>query len=224
MSILSEIPDALVVPAGLPPLEPPRSSPEKAAAVRVGGREEELLPVPAEFGRHIPYNALPVTPRSHLMLRAGVIERLTRASGLLPEPFAIAVLDGWRSVDYQRELLAYYVDRFPELTAGYIADPDDELVLPPHTTGGAVDLTLRWNGIDLALGTDYDSFAETAHLVTLEREVGDHRARELRRLLSSVLREAGFAPYPMEWWHWSYGDQWWAAEYGHPVSLYGQQP
>jgi zinc D-Ala-D-Ala dipeptidase len=32
--------------------------------------------------------------------------------------------------------------------------------------------------------------------------------------------EAGFAPYQLEWWHFSFGDQNWAAYYGLESSLY----
>jgi D-alanyl-D-alanine dipeptidase len=29
---------------------------------------------------------------------------------------------------------------------------------------------------------------------------------------------AGFVNYPPEWWHWSYGDKYWAFISGRPVS------
>lgn len=34
---------------------------------------------------------------------------------------------------------------------------------------------------------------------------------ERRRLLCKVMNKEGFANYPGEWWHFSYGDQLWAA-------------
>ena len=223
MSILTRVPDAVVVPTGLPELLPARSSAVLAAGVAVGDSAESLVPVPERFGTLVPYDDLPLSPRGPLVLRAGVVARLERVADALPSPFGIAVLDGWRSPEYQSELLGYYRARFPDLEAGYVADPADAHVLAPHTTGGAVDLTLSWNGLPLALGTDYDSFADAAHVAALEDDgSADSSARELRRLLASVLRDAGFAPYPLEWWHWSYGDQWWAAEYGERVSLYPQ--
>ena len=33
---------------------------------------------------------------------------------------------------------------------------------------------------------------------------------ERRELLRSVMEEAGFQRHPIEWWHFSYGDQLWA--------------
>jgi D-alanyl-D-alanine dipeptidase len=35
------------------------------------------------------------------------------------------------------------------------------------------------------------------------------------------MAEAGFANHPDEWWHYSYGDQTWAALTGRRAALYG---
>jgi D-alanyl-D-alanine dipeptidase len=43
----------------------------------------------------------------------------------------------------------------------------------------------------------------------------------MRDLLSSVLNEAGLINYPTEWWHWSFGDRYWALRTGRPAALYG---
>lgn len=32
--------------------------------------------------------------------------------------------------------------------------------------------------------------------------------------MASIMLKAGFAPYPLEWWHWSYGDDVWASFVG----------
>jgi D-alanyl-D-alanine dipeptidase len=32
---------------------------------------------------------------------------------------------------------------------------------------------------------------------------------------------AGFVNYPSEWWHWSYGDRYWAVVTGEPHAIYG---
>ena len=31
---------------------------------------------------------------------------------------------------------------------------------------------------------------------------------------------AGFVNYPTEWWHWSYGDRYWALQSGQRVARY----
>ncbi len=35
-------------------------------------------------------------------------------------------------------------------------------------------------------------------------------ARANRQLLGTVLTAAGLVNYPTEWWHWSFGDRYWA--------------
>ncbi|MBP5934721.1 M15 family metallopeptidase [Streptomyces sp. LBUM 1476] len=46
-------------------------------------------------------------------------------------------------------------------------------------------------------------------------------ARENRRVLGEALSAAGLVNYPTEWWHWSYGDRYWALATGAPTALYG---
>lgn len=46
-------------------------------------------------------------------------------------------------------------------------------------------------------------------------------ARAHRGLLARVLGGAGLVNYPTEWWHWSYGDRYWALVTGAPAALYG---
>ena len=36
------------------------------------------------------------------------------------------------------------------------------------------------------------------------------------------LGDAGFVNYPTEWWHWSFGDRYWAFVTGHGAARYGQ--
>lgn len=153
-------------------------------------------------------------------VRAGVAARLAIARAALPEGFDLHVLDGWRSVETQRAL--YDDVYFPGSTAepGWVADPDDVRVPPPHSTGAAVDLTLSWLGTPLALGTDFDAFEPKAHLAALEDEPEAEPDRTLRRLLAHVLAVAGFTGLAEEWWHVSWGDQRWALHHG-GVARYG---
>lgn len=47
-------------------------------------------------------------------------------------------------------------------------------------------------------------------------------ARVWRDRLSGAMSIAGFVNYPHEWWHFSYGDQYWAWRTGVPTALYGR--
>ncbi len=97
---------------------------------------------------------------------------------------------------------------------GYCQTPGESLCpcRTSHTTGGAVDVTLSWHGIPLALGTDYPSTDESAQLNAFEQTAGP--VRDLRRLLATHLFEHGMVPDPAAWWHWSYGDARWAVHFG----------
>ena len=46
-------------------------------------------------------------------------------------------------------------------------------------------------------------------------------ARAHRDLLARVLGNQGLVNYPTEWWHWSFGDRYWALMTGAPAALYG---
>jgi D-alanyl-D-alanine dipeptidase len=49
----------------------------------------------------------------------------------------------------------------------------------------------------------------------------DQEAQANRRLLHWLMAEEGFAGHPDEWWHFSWGDQMWAALTGEAAAHYG---
>lgn len=152
--------------------------------------------------------------------RVSVRDRLLAAQATLPAGFTLVVFDAWRSPETVRALYAHFYGPGTTLPPGFLADPDDPDVIPPHTTGAAVDLTLAVDGRALALGTYFDDFTDCAHLTACERAGADPLARDLRRLLHAAMTGAGFAPNPTEWWHWSHGDQVWAARTGAPSARF----
>ena len=42
-----------------------------------------------------------------------------------------------------------------------------------------------------------------------------------RKLLFRLITREGFVNAPTEWWHYSYGDQYWAAFYGKKQEIFG---
>ncbi len=46
-------------------------------------------------------------------------------------------------------------------------------------------------------------------------------AKTYRKVMSDALESVGFVNYPHEYWHWSYGDRYWAHQTGHAFALYG---
>lgn len=213
------------IPPDLPPM-PDVPMDSVVAAVRVCETDEPLVELPETLAVRHGYRELPLrqTP-TRLLLRHSVVNRLGTAQSMLPTGMRLLILDGWRSVAFQTELLAYFRHQTGRSLDGYVADPTDPELIAPHTTGGAVDLTLMVDGVPLALGTDWDSFSSLAAVDALEQPEAAttaslRRGRDLRRILADVMIRAGFGPFPTEWWHWSYGDQRWAAFAGRSETLY----
>ncbi len=97
------------------------------------------------------------------------------------------------------------------------------LDVAPHTTGGAFDITLMdKNGEVLDMGTDVNaSPIKTEQATYMNAKNISKWAKKNRALLSGVLTEAGFINYPASWWHWSYGDKYWALQTQAPAAIYG---
>jgi D-alanyl-D-alanine dipeptidase len=202
---------------------------ERAREVPSVDNGEPLVPVDGELPTFRVYRHLGFATMPHeVRLREGLVERLAAARESLPAPFSLVVIDGWRSLAFQRELLDYY-SQLHTTVAGYVSDPGDESLVPPHVTGGAVDLTLTHDGRPLALGTDFDAFEDDAAVGWFEAPgrggaPGAELARRLRRCLASALLAQGLTPLAEEWWHWSFGDQRWADHHGAPRTRYGLVP
>lgn len=178
-----------------------------------------------------------------LLVRRSVGERLVRVNAILGlAELELFVFDAWRPKAVQ----TYFHDvwmpqelkrRKPELQSAaltaeverYWAAPSgDENSPAPHATGAALDLTIRWLGSDqLWMGSIFDDVTERAHRDHFEKldsatlSFSDDEARANRRLLHWVMAEAGFAGHPDEWWHFSWGDQLWAALSDAPAAHYG---
>lgn len=176
-----------------------------------------------------------------IMLRKGVLARLSEVNAKLGAAgLEVFVFDGWRPQAVQ----SYFHDvwlpaelrrRRPELVGEalerevetYWAAPTTDPSAPsPHSTGAAIDLTLRWRGgAQLWMGSLFDDASALAHTPRFEVEAqpfsfSDEEARANRRLLYWLMTEAGFASNPTEWWHFSHGDQMWAKLTGAPRALY----
>ena len=84
----------------------------------------------------------------------------------------------------------------------YVAPPE---IIPPHSTGGAVDLTLVGEDekeIDMGTRLNADPEESNNACFTLAANISDS-ARTNRQLLINTMSKSGFVNYPTEWWHWS---------------------
>jgi D-alanyl-D-alanine dipeptidase len=184
--------------------------------------------------------ALRVDPRqadpagAYALVRAGVVDRLVTAQSLLDRGLRLLVIEGYRPQALQERYFRGYLDRLraahPDWSAARLDERASRYIAPPqvapHVCGAAVDLTLvDEGGAELPMGTE----------VNADPEDSDGRcdtgapdlpvvARANRRILSTALGTAGFVNYHTEWWHWSYGDRYWAFRTGRDAARYGPVP
>jgi D-alanyl-D-alanine dipeptidase len=178
-----------------------------------------------------------------LLLRQSVAGKLLAVNARAAEAgLELFLFDAWRP----RAVQAYFHDvwmpaelqrRHPHLTGAALTDEverywsapsTDENSPAPHATAAAVDLTLRWKDGDfLWMGSMFDDVTALANRDRFEDlspdnfSFSDSEARANRRLLHWLMTEQGFAGHPDEWWHFSWGDQLWAALTGAPQAHYG---
>ncbi|MEU6319187.1 M15 family metallopeptidase [Streptomyces sp. NPDC047009] len=168
---------------------------------------------------------------AYAYLREGVVERLMKAQELLPQGLRLLFVEGYRPPSLQRAYFEEYASQLPAIHADwsaeqihsaasrYVSPPD----IAPHSAGAAVDLTLAdAEGRELDLGTRMNADPEESEgaCYTHAANIGTE-ARANRKLLGSVLTDAGLVNHPTEWWHWSFGDRYWALITGETAALYG---
>ncbi|MGW5821131.1 nitrilase-related carbon-nitrogen hydrolase [Streptomyces noursei] len=164
-------------------------------------------------------------------LREGVLRRLLAAQEALPAGLRLQFVEGYRPPALQRRYFAQYADelrtahhdwdaaRIHRAASRYVSPPE----IAPHSAGGAVDLTLvTADGDAVDMGTPINASPEESGgaCYTSAPELTP-AARANRRILSAALRGAGLVNYPTEWWHWSYGDRYWALATGAEHAPYG---
>ncbi|MET9353434.1 M15 family metallopeptidase [Streptomyces sp. NPDC006617] len=164
-------------------------------------------------------------------LREGVLARLLEAQAQLPPGLRLLFVEGYRPPVLQRRYFDEYATRLrtenPEWSPDRIRSAASRYVSPPeiapHSAGAAVDLTLAdLDGRELDLGTRMNATPEESagacytHADNISDEARSHRA-----VLGTALTAAGLVNYPTEWWHWSYGDRYWALATGAGAACYG---
>ncbi|MEU4290079.1 M15 family metallopeptidase [Kribbella sp. NPDC026596] len=163
-------------------------------------------------------------------VRESVADRLAVADTFLPAGIRLHVVEGSRPIETQQEIYDGYRAELERLHPGISADDVHILAsrfvspveVAPHVAGAAADLTLVGTHGPLDLGTPIDATPEQSNSACFFAATDITReARTNRALLADVLTAAGLVNYPTEWWHWSYGDRYWAYLEHHPAALYG---
>ncbi len=77
-------------------------------------------------------------------------------------------------------------------------------------------------GDELDLGTPIDATPSRARGGATSRRPGSARTRgRTGSCCAACSAGQGLVNYPTEWWHWSYGDRYWALVTGAPHAPYG---
>ena len=165
-------------------------------------------------------------------LRLEVAKKLISVADSLPNGYRLKIYDAWRPYEVQKSLFDehyYSVARLDEnrgksdaqlreIATKFVSYPDRTRTYSyVHSSGGAVDLTLtdEWE-IELDMGCEFDDFSDAAALDAFENHEGTDACRN-RRILYQAMTDAGFTGYSAEWWHYDFGDIFWAAYTGEAV-------
>lgn len=172
-------------------------------------------------------------------MRKEVYQRLLHAQSLLPQGLHFCLYEGYRSLALQQKL---FEERYKKLAKQHdtwspeqifnetmklvspVTNLDGSPNIPPHTTGAAIDVYLvKEDGEYVDMGIHPKDWVEdTDALLSLTQcSTISKAAQYYRQIMSDALKSAGFVNYPTEYWHWSYGDRYWAFITKKPYAIYG---
>ena len=181
-------------------------------------------------------------------LREKVVTRLIKANQYLDSInncFCLLIYDSWRpivvqefmfkrafsleckklGIDPSLENMKLYPDILKKVEKFWAYPSFDEKCPPPHSTGGALDVTLAYkNGNIVGMGSDIDQMDETSSPLFYNKKDNNEAIlwNERRNLLREIMIKFEFVQHPNEWWHFSYGDQLWAWKNKKTSAFYGK--
>lgn len=184
--------------------------------VKVKDNGEMLVPLTNEDAENLivfskAYRDGRAGTREEVLVRETVKELLIKASKNLPIGYQLVAWESYTPRTLHEAL------RKKILT-------ESEMNAISHMTGGAVDVSLAdENGNLLEMGTDLNHGSpenkSTLYFEELEDSGAELTAEQKtllknRRILFHVMSEAGFINNPLAWFHWDYGNIWWAKAKG----------
>jgi D-alanyl-D-alanine dipeptidase len=173
----------------------------------------------------------PQHSQAYSFLRRQVVDRLQQAQDQLPDGYRLLLSEGYRPYDLQDYYFTRYsrrlLDADPALSSEDVRLAASRFVSPPeiapHVSGAAVDLTLaNMDGEEVDMGSPMDASPEDSDGACYFAAANiSAAARRNRGTLAAALTSAGMVNYPTEWWHWSYGDRYWALATGTEHAIFG---
>lgn len=179
-----------------------------------------------------------LTADCYTKMRKTVFEKLCLAQKDLPRGWRFRLYEGYRSLKVQQMLFEQeqqlVVARFPlknkaeqfyETTrlVSPVTNLDGSKNIPPHTTGAAIDIEIVLeNGELIDMGMECkDWMAVLPDLCMTQSGLVSKEVQQNRNVLRDVLLAHDFVNYPTEWWHFSYGDRYWAYHKKAEHAIYG---
>lgn len=210
--------------------------------VKIEECNEQLLYLPRHLSRDIfikPFDPEKVIEvenekeyKNKLFLRKTIVEWLNDAQTLLPKGYHLLIMDPLRTEDMVWKLYKKYFEKRkkenPELSdkeidlwlRNLLAMSDDP-VPPGHMTGGAVDVILADDqGKPIPMKIDYKIIPKENQKFTFCPGLPEEII-EKRKILYDTLTKVGFHNYFREYWHYSYGDPYWAVRRKNKIAIYG---
>ena len=148
--------------------------------------------------------------------RVTVRNMLKDAIANLETDYGVVLIESYRKYEFQMALFQKKVaniitdsglprEKAEEEASLYVSNPD---IYSPHVTGGAIDIGLielsTMALVDVGNKFTHDDTAQTHY-----QNLTSYQNRN-RKLIIDLMTSVGFVNYPYEWWHWSYGDKYWA--------------
>jgi len=178
------------------------------------------------------------TAPDYTKIRKTVYEKLCQAQKNLPQGWRFRIYEGYRSLAVQKLLfeqeLQRVKQRIPQASQAEwhyetsrlvspVRHADGSLNIPPHNTGAAIDLEIiNDEGLLLDMGMAAKDWSSVdPDLCLTDSQLANEEAQKNRKLLIEVMQSQGFVNYPTEWWHFSYGDRYWAYHQQAPSAIYG---
>lgn len=167
---------------------------------------------------------------NHPWLQETVINRLKRVDQMIQEQTEglgrLLIWDALRSLETQTDIFERYYQEvrssYPEKSEAEVQDivaskvrrPSQDKP-PPHTTGGAVDVTIWINDTENALGKfdDFSPFGRADYFSSVApRTAEEFEIARLRSILRNAMLSQDFVGIDEEWWHFEFGTRFWAEQ------------
>lgn len=178
------------------------------------------------------------TTNDYTKMRTTIYEKVLDAQKQLPNNCRFKLYEGFRSCRVQQmlfdEMHAIMRNRYPELNDEELFHETTSLVspvinfdgsrnIPVHNTGAAVDIEIiDENGDFIDMGmTAAEWQTVQPELCSTHYKALPDQIKQNRELLFDVMTEQGFVNYPTEWWHFSFGDRYWAYHKQMNHAIYG---